>query len=109
MNKDIPVLKTRVPLNLKTIETFKDLKKSLGLVEKKQEKIVTDIIRKLIDKPFQTKEEETLNEFVIESLENKQFKGQIIRDDEKVLYVSLITTQKWKKNANWYEADSFKI
>lgn len=47
--------------------------------------------------------------FQVDSLESKRFIGQIVREDEKILYASVICTEKFRKNEDWYSAEKFSM
>jgi hypothetical protein len=92
-----------------TIGSIKNIGQELDRVKRAEERKVLDIIRKFLDEPFQIEHKQKEAGLDVETIRNTQFKGQIVRDDEKIVYASLVTTGKWIKNKGWYEAEDFKI
>lgn len=107
--KKLRVPATRVPLNPKGIDTAADLYKAVKAAKAKEEETVKGIIRKFLKSKFARDVEESSDSFTVETLNNKQFIGQVIRDDDKVVYASLVTRDAWFRNQKWHEADDFKI
>lgn len=104
-----PAPKTKVPLKATGIRSLKELKVALERADGGEASSVKKVIRKLVDEPFTREVEEKVKGFSVETLMHKQFAGQVVKDDENVVYASFMTTGKWKKNQKWYEAEGFRI
>lgn len=104
---------TRVPLaNTANIRSIKDIRKALTDAQKTEDAIVKSIVRKFISRDFNVYQEEKSGDYVVESVKHQEFSGQIVRDDEQVVYASLVTLGKWlhsKKTRAYAEADEFEI
>ena len=101
--------KTRVPLKSTGIKSISDIRKALKTANDIEEKTIKNIIRSFLNEKFQSKIEQTKNDTSVESIENKQFRGQIVKRDEFIAYASLVTRDYWFKNKKHIEADDFKI
>lgn len=99
---------TRVPLRAK-IASLDDLEKALGEAEEEEDKRTKKLVRDLVDDEFQMEKEESVAGLNILTLRHKQFLGQVIKDDERIVYGSFIACKKWVKNAAWYRAPAFRI
>lgn len=99
---------TRTPLPAK-VTSLDDLEKALEKVEKEEEDKTKDIVRKLVDDPFEVEKDDAEMGLNILTLKHKQFIGQIVKDDDRIVYGSFVASKKWIKNASWYKAPAFKI
>jgi len=104
-----PAPKTRVPLKSTGINSLKDIKEALKEAENKESKIVRKLIRRFIKNQFVSQEDDKINGFSTETISHNQFVGQIVRNEEKIVYASLITKGNWMKNRDWNEAEDFEI
>lgn len=88
--------KIRVPLKSKA-RTIGGLKKALKKADDDQQANAKALIENFIKESFTPTKEtgEKVGAFSIESFQNKQFKGQMIRDGEIPVYLSAITTHAW--------------
>ncbi|MHC9544320.1 MAG: DUF6569 family protein [Vulcanimicrobiota bacterium] len=100
---------SRVSLNLDSIRSFNDLRKALADAEEKEAEIARRTIRELMDEPFYYEEEEKLEKYTMETVGNSQFVGQLVRDGDRVCYLSLITSDEWRKKKEWETAKPFVI
>jgi len=106
----IPYPGTRQPMRRNKITDLESLEKELNWVKSKEAETVTDLIRKFVNDPFKTEQDEKIPDgFSTITVSHKQFVGQIIAENERILYASLVTTQDWMKNSKWYMAEKFKI
>ncbi len=48
-----------------------------------------DIVRDLLDEAFSVEVDETLERLTLETLSHERFVGQVVRDDERVVYSSI--------------------
>jgi len=104
-----PLPKTRVPLKRAGIDTLKDVEKAYTEAKGMEDDVIRGTIRKFIKEKFKRSHEEKSGSIEVETLEHKQFKGQVVRDNDKILYASFVTTSSWNQNHDWYEADEFRI
>lgn len=100
--------KTRVPFHGR-FESLGDIERGLRRVREEEEEKTKEIIRKLLDEPFECEKEDELAGYKIFTVKNDQFTGQVVRDSGKVSYCSLFTTKTWAKNAPWREASKFAV
>ena len=102
-NPQVP--KTRVAMRKAT--SVADLK--VALKEAVDEEY--DKVKKIVDSIGIVNLGEEIDEqekdYKIEALDHKRFVGQIIRDKEEIVYVSLVATQEWRSHEDWYEAEPF--
>jgi hypothetical protein len=106
--------KIRRPLNIGKINTLIDLEKALVKASKEEEELAKDVVRSFIKDKFTSKTEhveklKSKASLSVESITNKQFTGQCIKDGEAVVYLSLFTSANWRKNQKWNEAKEFKV
>lgn len=101
--------RTRIPLKSTGITSLDDIRNALTSAEKKEEETAKGIVRTFIKNDFDTHAEEENDGVSVESVDHKQFTGQIVRNNEEVVYASLVTTGKWAKSQKWHEADGFTI
>ena len=99
----------RVPLRMTGINTLEDLEEAIDEARDAEEGKAKEIVRKLLDEEFDAAEEAKLDEFGVVTVSNEQFKGQVVRDGEKIPYASLFTTADWAKKAPWVQANEFAL
>ena len=99
----------RTMLKSKDIKSLRDLRNALREAQQKDDEVTRETVRKLIDDPFKRKREESESGLALEHLEHTQFVGQCVRDDDRVVYASVVTKEKWSKNAPWNEAQQFDV
>jgi len=107
--REASIPSSRVSLNLDSIESLNDLRKALGEAEEREAEIARKTIRELLDEPFYYEEEERLEKYTLETVSNSQFIGQLVRDGDRVCYLSLITRDEWRKKKEWDMAEPFAI
>lgn len=105
--RELPAFKSS--LGAENINTLQDLEEAIKKAKQKQEDIAHKKVRELVDNTFAVETEEKLEGFEVNTIENIQFVGQVIRDHDKVCYISLVTSQNWVKNQAWYKAPAFSI
>ncbi|UCE06140.1 MAG: hypothetical protein JSW07_21575 [bacterium] len=106
--QDIFPLKTRVSLS-EDVKSLEELLEAIETARQQEEEIAKAIIRELLDKSFDIQKEEKDRGLVVETLSSDRFMGQMIRDDERIVYASLIASDKWIKKREWTEAKPFEI
>lgn len=99
---------TRIPLKAK-INSLDDLVSALDQVEKDEDEKTKKVVREMISDEFEAEKEEVVAGLTALTLRHKQFVGQVIKDDERIVYGSFVATKKWAKNASWYKATAFKL
>ena len=105
--RELPAFKSS--LEAENINTLQDLEDAIKKAKQEQEAIAHKKVRELVDNTFAVEAEEKLEGFEVNTIENIQFIGQVIRDHDKVCYISLVTSQNWVKNQAWYKAPAFSI
>jgi hypothetical protein len=105
----VSIPSSRVPLDLDSIASLGDLRKALDDAAAKEDMIARGRIRDLIEEPFFYEEEDRLERYSLETVSNSQFIGQIVRDGERVCYLSLITSDEWRRTREWEAAKPFSI
>ena len=102
--------KSRTQVSLKKVDTLAKLKEALKEATdeeyKRVKKLVNDILKVEINS---SDDKESNTELNISNLKSKRFIGQMIQDDETIVYCSLISTAEWEKYSEWYEASNFKM
>jgi len=106
---EVSLPKTRVPLKFKSTNSLDDISRALAEAKSKEDEVIKKIVRKFIKEKFKQEPEETKGTIAVENITHKQFTGQIVRDEDKVVYASLVTRAAWARNHTWYEADEFTI
>lgn len=101
-------LKTRVPLG-EDVGSLEELLEAIEKARQQEEEIARAIVRELLEQSFETTKEEQEKGLVVETLASDRFIGQMIRDDERIVYASLIASHKWIKKRDWAEAKAFEI
>ena len=92
-----------------SVETLPELRKALLDAEAATEEMAKAKVRSLLEDPFKRQKEETVSRLTIETLEHQQFTGQIIHEEERILYASMIVREKWGRQKDWMEAKAFSI
>lgn len=107
-----PPPKTRKPLSKRPRMDLDALQDALEVAQSREAEAARNVVRNFVEDQFEVKNE-TIGSKVagmkVQSLTNKQFKGQVVKDGEAVVYASLFTNAMWKKNQKWHEASEFKI
>lgn len=104
--------KIRKPLSLRPKVDLDAIADALEAAQRKEADAARDVVRSFIDEQFATKVENIgskIKGLKVESLSNKQFKGQVVRDGDAAVYVSLFVNSLWKKNQKWNEAKAFRV
>jgi hypothetical protein len=107
-NSDFSIDKNRIPLKGKA-KSLDDLVNELEEVRTKEEDQARDLVRSIVDEELKQSNEETVGELALDSLDHERFSGQIVRNDMSVVYASLVTKEKWVRNADWLKQEQFSI
>ena len=97
----------RMPINDNNVSNLDGLEDAFNEAQKFEDDAVKQTIRDFIKQPFKmTREENEPNgTLCVDHLTGSQFTGQVVRDDDRVVYASLIPD----KNAKFNTAASFSI
>ena len=99
---------SRIPLR-KKVESLDDISDALKEAEQKEEEVVRAKLRALVDTPFSQTVEDQVGNLVLETLNNRQFVGQVVREGDRVCYGSLVMRPLWLRQAEWKEAQAFEV
>lgn len=99
-------LKSRVVLT-ETIHSLADLLEAVDTAQQQEEEIARGIVRELVHESFPVEIEEDIIGLTIGTIASDRFKGQMIMDEERVVYASLITSHRWLQEARWATAKPF--
>ncbi len=108
-----PVPPTRVNLP-DHLETLDDLDEALQKADDEEYSRVKDVVNSICENRLPLEIEKTSGNKRVETLGDEKdttcrFLGQIIREDESVVYGSLIATEVWRKNDDWFSAKPFAM
>jgi len=103
-----PLPKTRVPLP-DGIDSLAKLSEALAQVSGEEERRTKLIVRELIHEKIRVVNEEVLHGLKTQTILHPHFVGQVILDDERVVYASLIARKKWMKSKEWADTKPFTI
>lgn len=101
---DIDKIKSPLRTN---VSSLSDIEQALKDARKDDEEMARAKVRRLLQDDFSRSKEETVNSLDIEHVEHDQFTGQLIREDLKVIYASLVSKEKFMKNSEWLESEPF--
>ena len=103
-----PVPKTRAKLG--SISALTDLVNAVEKAEQDELDKVRSVFSGIADTEMKRDKIDSRSEGLhIESLSHKRFVGQVVREDEKIVYGSLVATGKWRTNEDWYMAEPFSL
>lgn len=91
------------------VESLADLAEALEEARVQEEEAARARVRALVDTPFEAELEDQVGDFLLETLRNDQFVGQIVREGERVCYASLVTSRSWLRQMEWRDAPPFEI
>ena len=99
---------SRMPLP-EEIGTLVELSAALEDVCREEDERTKGIVRGLLDEQLEVRKEEKTSGLAVETLGSRRFSGQVVRDDERVVYASLVLKEKYRKKAQWDDAKPFEI
>lgn len=109
-SKSGPVKVPKTRAELKEVDSIDDLISAVDEAEKEEYDSVKDVVANVSETEMKhDKIDSKEGSFNVSALSSKRFVGQIVKEDEKVLYASIISTDKWKTNEDWYNAKSFSM
>lgn len=106
------VPKNRVPLSPRRLRTVADIRAALSTAKAEENKRVKKVIKRFIRDNFKKEKDEEMGGFTVETLSNRQFKGQMVRKNDIPLMFSLVKTKKWMSDPNqekFANADEFRM
>ena len=98
-----------IPMRQAGIKGLDDILVALKEARQQEEELVKQKIRTLLNDAFESQVEQEAAGFVLESLQNKQLVGQIVRIGKTIPYASLTVCKNWRKQQLWKEAKSFQL
>lgn len=93
---------TRLPLP-ETITSLDQLGSALTAIDTEEERRITAKVTDLGDKPFSTAHEEKVGGLLLETVDHRGFVGQVVRDDDRVVYASIIASTDGMKARPWHQ------
>ncbi len=112
-NGSPPIPPTRVTLPNR-IDTLDELESELEKADEEEYSRVKDVVNLICENVLPLTESRISGNKTIETLGDEndplcKFLGQVIRQDESIVYGSLIATEVWRKNEDWFSAKPFKM
>lgn len=92
-----------------SVESLPELRKALLAAEAETEELAKAKVRELLEDPFKREKEETIAGLQIETLDHRQFAGQIIHEEEQILYASMTVKKKWFHQKDHAKMKAFSI
>lgn len=102
-----PVPRTRVPL--RKVVSFSDLQVALQSAVDEEYNRVSALVNSVTSVEVDRTVDETDGEMVREYLGDQPFLGSLVRDGEKIVYASLVSTDQWRRNEDWHTATPFSM
>jgi len=91
------------------VSSIEDLEMAFEAAIEKEEELVRTTIRDLLNEPFSVHAQERVNKMDVETVRNKQFYGQVIREGDYCVYASLVCNEDWLKEAKRSGLSEFSI
>ncbi|WNJ17320.1 ARPP-1 family domain-containing protein [Pontibacter sp. G13] len=103
----LPKVKVPFPTGAKSLQA---LKRTLASVNRQEAEMAREVVRKLVEDPFQVKREDVQGSYALWTLDHRQFIGQMVVHEETPIYFSLIVKGTWAHaQARFEEAAEFSI
>lgn len=99
--------KTRV--KMRKAQSIEDIKNAVFEANEAEKKIAAEKIEEIFAEKLEVEVDETVNGMTLETVNNREFTGQIIRDGNRVIYASVIATKYRLKNRSWTSETDFSI
>ncbi len=99
---------SRVPLP-EEIGSLEELGAAVEEIAAEEERRASALVRELIAEELALERDETVEGFTIDTLVPDRFVGQIVRDDERVVYASIVSSNQAALRAQWGSASPFSI
>jgi hypothetical protein len=97
---------TRVPL--REAQSRADLLAALREAEAEERRRVARLLDNLLEVELARQVDEE-GELEVDALGDHPFVGQMVRDGEKIVYASLVATEKWRQGDDWLLAGPFSM
>lgn len=105
---EAPFPKTRERLS-SDVSTLQEIEKELKRVFKKEQINVKTIIRDLMKLSLELTKTDNLDSLQSYDIKNDRFVGNIVKDDDAIVYVSLMSKKTWFDHRNFHNAKEFTI
>lgn len=99
--------KTRIPLG--KADTLEELRAALAEAEKQEKETAACKIREIFNESLTLESDEDTNGMKIQTYENKEFTGQVIKDGNKIIYGSFIAREYRMNNRGWRKDSAFSV
>ncbi len=99
---------TRVPLP-EEIGSLDDLGRAVEEIAAEEESRVRSLVRELLDERLTLTADEEIEGLNLETLEPGRFVGQVVRDGERIVYASILSSKRWLQGRRWAGAKPFTI
>lgn len=86
-----------------------ELQQELITANKETEDNIKELVRELAEQKFTVQKDEEINKIKLLSLDQENFSGQIVSEDLKPIYLSLIGKESWIRNSEWLSQKEFSI
>jgi hypothetical protein len=106
IDKRVPNTRVSLSSDVQSLDELSELLNNSKIEERQRSK---KIINDLLNNTLKQIKEKTVKGLTIETIYNKQFTGQIVRDSEQIVYASCITKKVWYKNKEWLKAKPFTM
>lgn len=103
----VPATRSDMP----QIGSIEELVGAVDFAEKQEHDSVKSIVKSVCNVEIDKTKIAGMNEegFQVDSLASTRFVGQLVREDEKILYASVVCTKKFRTNQDWFEAKPFEM
>ncbi len=105
-NAPPPRSRTPLPDEIGSLDELESLVAEIAHQEDERTKAT---VRELLDRPLNLSQDESAAGLTIETVQPGQFAGQVVREGERVVYASLLTTKKWLADNKWNTSRPFSI
>jgi hypothetical protein len=107
-----PVPRTRA--KVRKANSLDDLREAVNDAEETERKRVSDLVNNVCETSLSVSMDGIAGDRRVETVGDEgtgdcRFLGQVIREREGVAYASLVATDTWRKNADWFETRPFKM
>jgi hypothetical protein len=100
------VLRMRTPIRRPSSRA--DLINALREADDRETDEVADLVAGILEVDLRRQTDED-GELTIEALGDTPFVGQLAREGEKIVYASLVATEKWRRSNDWFTARPFTM
>lgn len=108
-SKDKPKAKPSMRVPLRPANSLDELAKNLADVAQEEYDLAAEVVNGLSKAEFTIDKDESSGSLIAETISNEQLVGQVVRQDGRPIYTSLITKGQYKKHGTWYGATKFAM